>query len=305
MARSPLAAIDANLLVALEALLAEEHVGRAARRMGVSASAMSHTLARLRELVGDPLLVRTGQRMSLSPRARELVTPMRDALGLLATVLARPPELDLARERRTLRMAAVDYAQSLLLPGLVALLARDAPGLDLVVTPFSGDTMRELASGDLDLALSMHRSATGMRSRIIHEEPFVCCARRGHPVLRERLGVRRFAALEHVLISPRGRVPGAVDEALKQRGLKRRVVAVVTTFLAAAQIVATGDAVLTCARRSAEQAEQWFGLQQFRPPITLAPAKLGMYWHERHVADPLLAWLRDRVTELADDATIE
>jgi DNA-binding transcriptional LysR family regulator len=295
---SPLARVDANLLVALEALLTEVHVGRAARRMGVSASAMSHTLGRLRELVGDPLLVRTGQRMSLSPRARELATPLRDGLGLLATALARPSELDPKRERRTVRIAAVDFAQTLLLPELVGLLAREAPGIDVVVTPFGESSVRDLATGELDVALAMHRSTSGLRSRVIHEEPFISCVRRGHPVLHERLTPRRFAALEHVLISPRGRVVGAVDDALRARGLKRRVVAVVTTFVAAALVVASSDLVLTCAERSGTYAKQWLGLQLIRPPITLAPARLGMYWHERHTADALLGWLRERIAEL-------
>jgi DNA-binding transcriptional LysR family regulator len=299
MPASPLLGIDANLLVALEALLAEAHVGRAAKRMAVSASAMSHTLARLRELVGDPLLVRTGQRMSLTPRARELAQPVQDGVALLARALARPVALDPAKERRTIRIAAVDYAQSLLVPELTVMLARDAPGLDLVVTPFGDGTMRGLVAGDLDLALAMHRSTSGMRSRVIHDEPFVSCVRRGHPVLRERMTAKRFAAMEHVLISPRGRVAGAVDDALRARKLERRVVAVVNTFLAAALVVARTDLVLTCAARSAEQAKQWFGLQLFAPPVALAPAKLGMYWHERHQSDALLGWLRERIEALA------
>ena len=303
MPRSPLAGIDANLLVALEALLTEANVGQAARRMGVSASAMSHTLARLRELVGDPLLVRTGQRMSLSPRARELAMPLRDALGLLASALARPADLDPSRERRTVRVASVDYAQSLLVPDLVDILRREAPGLDLVITPFGDSSLRDVANGDLDLALSMNRTASGLKSRVIHQEPFVSIVRRGHPALRGKLTPRRFAELQHLLISPRGRVAGVVDEALRERGLKRRVVVVVTSFLAAALLVSRSDLVLTCAQRSAELAREWFGVQPFRPPLTLAAAKLAMYWHERHAADPLLGWFRERVATLAGSLT--
>lgn len=299
MAASPLLGIDANLLVALEALLAEAHVGRAAKRMAVSQSAMSHTLARLRELMGDPLLVRTGQRMSLTPRARELAGPVGEGVGLLARALVRPTAMDPAKERRTIRIASVDYAQSLLVPELTVSLAKDAPGLDIVVTPFGDGTMRGLVAGDLDLALAMHRSASGMKSRVIHEEPFVSCVRRGHPALRERMTTKRFAALDHVLISPRGRVSGAVDDALRARKLERRVVAVVNTFLAAALVVARTDLVLTCAARSAEQAKAWFGVQTFVPPISLAPARLGMYWHERHQADALLGWVRERIAMLA------
>ncbi len=299
MARSPLAHVDANLLVALEALLAEENVGRAARRMGVSASAMSHTLARLRELVGDPLLIRAGQRMTLTDRARGLLEPLRDGVGSFATVLARPDPLDLGREQRTIRMAAVDFAQSMLVPRLAAVLAREAPGIDLVVKPFADGSMKELAAGDIDLVLCLQRTSTGLRNRTIHEEPFVCCVRRGHPLLRERVSVRRFAAIDHVLISPRGRVTGAVDEALRQRGLRRRVAVVVSTFMAAALVVAATDLVLTCATTSAVEAERHFGLHSFRPPLPITAARMGMFWHARQHDDPCLAWFRDRVAESA------
>jgi DNA-binding transcriptional LysR family regulator len=298
MARSPLAHVDANLLVALEALLAEENVGRAARRMGVSASAMSHTLARLRELVGDPLLVRAGQRMTLTDRARGLVGPLRDGVGSFATVLARPVALDLRREQRTVRVASVDFAQSMLVPRLANVLASEAPGIDLVVKPFADRSLEELTAGEVDLVLCLQRTSTGLRSRTIHEEPFVCCVRRGHPLLRERLGVRRFAALDHVLISPRGRVRGAVDDALRGHGLRRRVAVVVTTFMAAALLVAASDLVLTCAATSALEAERHFGLQSFRPPLAIAPARMGMFWHARQHDDPCLAWFRDRVAEV-------
>ena len=299
MARSPLASVDANLLVALEALLGEVNVGRAARRMGVSASAMSHTLARLRELLGDPLLVRTGQRMSLTPRGRALLPAVKDGVAAFATAIAAPPELDLAGERRTITIASVDYAQSMLLPELVARLAREAPGIDLVIKPFADGSMRELVSGELELVLCMQRSSTGLKSRRIHEEAFVSCVRSGHPILGERLTVKRFAALDHVLISPRGRVMGAVDEALRARGLRRQVKVVVSTFMAAALLVAKSDLVLTCATRSAAQAEKWLDLQVLRPPLSIPTARLGMYWHDRQDADPLSSWLRERITEIA------
>lgn len=299
MARSPLAHVDANLLVSLEALLHEVNVSKAARRMGVSASAMSHTLARLRDLVGDPLLVRTGQRMSLTPRGRALLPAVRDGVAAFSTAIAPPPELDLASERRTITIASVDYAQSLLVPELVPRLARDAPGIDLVIKPFADGSLRELVSGDVELVLCMQRSSTGLRSRRIHEEAFVSCVRAGHPILQGRLGAKRFAALDHVLISPRGRVAGAVDEALRERGLRRRVKVVVSTFMAAALLVARTDLVLTCATRSAEQARQWFGLVPLEPPLPIPAARLGMYWHERQEADPLASWLRDRITEIA------
>lgn len=299
MQRSPLAALDTNLLVALDALLETRHVERAARRLAVSPSAMSHTLARLRGLLGDPVLVRAGRTMVATPRARALVGPLRAGLGLLEQVVSAPPRFDPARERRTVRIAAVDFAQALLIPRIAAVLAREAPGIDLVVTPFSAGSTVALAHDEIDLGLSGVRPGPGVRSREIHREPFVCVLRRGHPALRTRLTAKRFAALDHVLISPAGRVPGTVGKALRKRGLGRRVAIVVPSFHVAAEIVAGSDRVLTCGERSALSARRWLPIEIVAPPLTLEPFAVAMLWHDRHEHDPLLAWVRDRVADVA------
>jgi DNA-binding transcriptional LysR family regulator len=298
MQRSPLAGIDANLLVALEALLAEQNVARAARRIGLSASATSHALARLRELLDDPLLVRTGQRMTLTLRARAIAGPLTDGLARIAAAVERETVLDPASERRTLRIAGVDFGQSVVVPELVRLLARTAPGVDVVVTPL-GDGFARLGAGELDLALSAHRTVKGLRSRLLREDPFVCVVRRGHPILRETRTARRFAAHHHVLVSPVGGATGAVDDALRKRGLRRRVAVVVPTVAGAVTLAATTDLVLTCIRRSADELRELVPFEMFTPPIPLTRYRLGAYWHELQEHDPFLAWLRERVAEIA------
>ncbi|MFO0632122.1 MAG: LysR family transcriptional regulator [Nannocystaceae bacterium] len=299
MDRSPLAALDANLLVALDALLQTRHVERAARQLSVSPSAMSHTLARLRALLDDPLLVRVGRAMAPTARARTLSGPLRDGLALLESVVAAPPRFDPARERRSLRVAAVDFAQAMLVPGLARELAAAAPGVDLVVLPFGSGSAAALAHDEIDLGLSGSRTVTGLRSRELHREPFVCLLRRGHPVLRGRLTVKRYAALEHVLISPAGSVPGTVGKALRKRGLERRIAVVVPNFNVAAEIVASSDRVLTCGERSAVAARRWLPVEVVAPPLPLEPFPLAMFWHERHEHDPFLAWARARIEAVA------
>ena len=331
--KSPLAAVDLNLLLALEALLAEAHVGRAGRRVGLSASAMSHALARLRSLLDDPLLVRAGRRMTLTKRAAELSTPLTDALGRIAELLEKPAVADPASERRTVRIAVSDFALNHVLPPLWPRLTKSAPNVDLVVSLFGLNGFKELADGEIDLAIAANRPTRGFQlgdeipkagivvktaifdgqvdlpqihrhhpTRAIWREPFVCLARRDHPALRTKMTLRRFAALEHVLVSPRGRRVGASDQALRKKGLKRRVTLVVPTFLAAANAVSVSDAVLTCGRRSAEDAKRFLSLETFRPPLSLSDGLLLLNWHERQQHDDFLVWLRDEIERAALDA---
>jgi DNA-binding transcriptional LysR family regulator len=293
-----LAGIDLNLLVALDALVAEESVAKAARRIGLSPSAMSHALARLRDLVGDPLLVRTGLRMRATSRARAIAPRLAAALAEIGRAIAPEPAFDPAAETRTVRLAAVDFAQSALLGPLLRWLHPIAPRVDIAVLPFGPTSFKDLAAGDVDLALAQHARVAGLHSRVVLAEPFVCVLRRGHPALARRLTVARFAALGHVLVSPRGRSPGAVDRALKKRGLGRRVVLAVPNFLAAAVVVAGSDLVLTCGARSAERVAAALGLVVIQPPTTLQPFQVGMYWHERQAHDPFLSWLRAGIEEV-------
>lgn len=299
MARSPLAALDANLLVALDALLETKHVGRAARRLAISPSAASHTLARLRLLLDDPLLVRAGRAMAPTARARALAGPLRDGLALLERVVSAPTRFDPARERRPLRIAAVDFAQTLLVPRLCAAIAEQAPAVDVIVLPFGRDSAAALVRDEIDLGISGARTVTGLRAREIHREPFACVLRRGHPALRTRLTAKRLAACDHVLISPAGMVQGMLGRALRSRGLERRVAVVVPSLHVAAEIVAGSDLVLTCGQRSADAVRRWLPVQSVAPPLALETFALSMFWHERHEHDPFLAWSRGLLAEVA------
>jgi DNA-binding transcriptional LysR family regulator len=301
MASSPLAGLDANLLVAIDALLAEGHVGRAARRLGLSPSAMSHALARARALVGDPLLIRTAGGMVLTARARAIAPGLREGLARAAAAVAPPVAFDPAAEETTLRIAAADFPLLVLAAPLMRALAVRAPRVDVIVVPFAGQ-LGVLASGEVDVALAAHRVSPRYRCRVLAHEPFACVVRRGHPALARPMTVRRWAALGHVLVSPRGRVRGAVDRALASRGLRRRVAFVSPTFLGAAQVVAATDLVLTCGARSAAEAAPRLGLHVFTPPVPVEPFPLGMFWHQRQDADPFLAWTRSLLAEIASHA---
>lgn len=305
--RSALAGVDANLLVALDALLSERSVDRAARRMGLSASAMSHTLSRIRQLLEDPVLVRAGGRMVVTPRAAQLAPLLHEGIGLLGRALARQATFDPAKEKSTLRLAAVDIAHQVL-RNLFPVLRREAPLVDVTIVPFTSASVQDLVEGHVDLAfaaLGRTRAASGRGARsgsfsqlsqtVLSSEPFVGLARKGHAAIRKRLTIQRFAELDHVMVSPRGRVAGATDVALKRLGLRRRVALVVPTFLAAAVAVADSDMVLTCTERSAHQACAWLDVQQFQLPLKVAPSSLMMLWHPRTEHAPLQRFVREKL----------
>src|SRR4051812_7272772 len=180
-----LGALDLNLVVTLDALLHEKHVTRAATRLGITQSAASHALGRLRDMLGDPLLVRgpTGT-MIATARAERLAPEIRAALGQLANAL-REPEFDPKTAQRTFHFGSADYGELVLLPKLVARLARDAPNIDLWVHTFPGDGDDELVRGELDLVLCPPRGAlrpAGSFERVLFEETFSCVMRKDHPL---------------------------------------------------------------------------------------------------------------------------
>jgi DNA-binding transcriptional LysR family regulator len=286
--------LDGSALPALAALLETRSVTLAARRLGVTQSAMSHSLARLREQLGDPLLVRTGRGMVLSARAEEMVPRLRAALEQLRLALAAPAAFEPARSTRVFRIAAADYVEFVLLPGLVSRLTAEAPGVDLWITRH-GPSVLSLAQGEEDLQIRILRAedeVAGLRARALFRDRFVCVARHGHPLLEGPLSPERFAAARHAFIAPGGGPGGPVDRALAELGLSRRVAVAVPHFLVAPRLVAGSDLVLTLAERVARAFAAHLPITIFEPPLPLPTFTLSLVWHERLEADPGHAWLR-------------
>ncbi|HET7503106.1 MAG TPA: LysR family transcriptional regulator, partial [Kofleriaceae bacterium] len=217
-----LAGVDLNLLTALDVLLDEQNVTRAAKRLGVSQPAVSHNLRRLRELLGDPLLVRTPRGMQATPRAHELRPAVRAALEAAEAVLQAAPRFDPAHAERRFVLGMADQAAFQLLPPLLARLAAEAPGITLQLRPPPLELSAALAEGEIELVIGVFGDApSGIRSEALWEERFACVVRRGGPGSRAPLDLRRYLALSHLLVAPRGR-PGSVVDDLLARDQKRR-----------------------------------------------------------------------------------
>jgi DNA-binding transcriptional LysR family regulator len=291
-----LSKLDLNLLVVLQVLLEEQSVTRAGQRLGRTPSALSHALGRLRDTFGDPLLVRAGQGLVPTPAAEALREPLELTLRQVEVLLQRG-SFNPARALRSFRLIASDYLQRVaLVPALPGLRA-EAPGVQLRVLPVPSDLEAELATGRADLALGVSLSAPpGLRARLLARDRFVCLAR--PEVWAGGADPKAWAVLPHVQVSPSGRPGGPVDEALAALGLRRRVVVCLPHFLAAVELVARTDLILTLPERLARELAGP-GLQAHVPPVELAPIEIMGLWHPRVHADPGHRWLRDRLGQLA------
>ncbi|MEE1752739.1 LysR family transcriptional regulator [Streptomyces sp. SP18CS02] len=288
--------MDLNLLRALDALLQENSVTRAAERLGTSPAAVSRTLARLRRAVGDPLLVRAGQGMVPTPRAVEL----REEVGALlrgCDSLLRPgPGLDTERLRRTFTVQAAD----LLLVGLAGILTErihaEAPQVDVVFLPEAVEGGPGLRQGwvDVELGVLGHLDPE-IRTRQLTRMPLVGIARSGHPLFDGRIDARRFAAADHIGISRLGKRLGPIDSALAELGLQRRTAVVVPSHTSAMMLARDTDLVALSLAGWLPDTVTAMGLRTFPIPLDLAPLDLGMAWHPRNSADPGHRWFREHL----------
>ncbi len=294
-----LSSLDLNLLVVLDALLQTRSVKRAAARVALSPSATSHALARLRELLDDPLLVRAGRSMVLTPRAERLRDELTRALAELERLLAPEEAVDPAKLTRGFRIAATDYAESEVIVPLARALSSSAPLVDIHALPQEPDTVAQLRAGDCDAAVGVFPGTPDdIHKLTLYRDHFAVLLRRGHPAARGRLTVERYAALDHVLVSPRGRPGGVVDTLLRERGLERRVARSVPSFHVAPQLVAHSDYALTVSARIAKRHADVLDLVIRKPPLELPRFLVCVAWHSRHDRDPAHTWLREQIVAL-------
>lgn len=288
--------VDLNLLVALDALIKSGSVTVAASQLGVTQSAMSHALGRLRRLLGDPLFVRGPRGLSPTARTEELRAPIASALGEIAAALQPRAPFDPARARTSFTIATNDYAELVLLPPLLQELTTRAPGVDLIIEGWQKDIERRLEAGEVDLAVGLPSAGVpGIRRQRLFSEGFVCMVRSRHPAVRARLTLESFAALPHLLVAPHGRGRGVVDEALARAGLERRIALRVSHFLVAPRIVARSNLVLTLPERAA-RASAARGVRILPTPVEVPRFTMMLLWHERTQADPSQAWMRGLIS---------
>ena len=287
--------LDLNLLVTLDALLAEHHVTRAAGRLHLSQPTVSVQLARLREAFGDPLLLPGPRGMRPTARADALREPLRQALESLAQAVAPSSPFDPAQARQTWRVAASDYGESTIVLPALAGLRSAGPGTRLAVLGLSPAALtRQAEQGDIDLAFHISEEAPpSLRRRSMFTERYVLAGRVGHPRLKRRPTLAQFCRLDHGIVSPvGGGFHGVTDAVLAKRGMTRTVALSVPHFLFLASVLATTDLVAMVPSRLVRGNQ---ALQVVEPPVEVPGFEMLMLWHERVHRDPAHQWLREHI----------
>jgi DNA-binding transcriptional LysR family regulator len=288
-----IAKVDLNLLRALEALLMERHVTRAAARLHLSQPAMSATLARLRATFGDPLFVRGPRGLTPTARAAALEGPLRAVLHDIAGLLSAGPPFDPQQATRSFAIATTDYMHSLLVPHVVRLLAHEAPRVRLSLRLPNSPIAGQIESGDADLGiLNLQRATPELHARELLRERFAVIAAADNARVGRRLTLDRFCALDHVLASPAGGAFAAqTDEVLAALGRTRQVRLSLQSFDLVAKVVAASEMIAVFPLRLARSHRD--ALRILAPPLELPGFTMVAVWHERLHRDPAHRWLRE------------
>lgn len=291
--------IDPAHLVALNVLLTEGSVTRAAKRLGITQSSMSHRLANLRRVLGDPLFVRVGAKLVPTPRAAAIAEPLAEALRSLAASVAPAERFEPKTAHVTLSVAMPDLLAPLM-PRIVAALTEEAPRAEIRITNVVPQLSAALAGEVPSIALAPARFVDDdIRARPLGALRFGVVGRRGHPALARPLTVERWLAHGHVVVRIGNEPTNLVEDALARRGLTRRVGLEVPSFLAGLLVVARSDLLMNAPVPLVHEAGEALGLRLREAPIPLPTLPFVLAWHPRFQHDPAHKWARERVLEAA------
>jgi DNA-binding transcriptional LysR family regulator len=285
--------LDLNLLVALDALLREANVSRAAMRIGLSQPAASHALQRLRDLIGDPLLVRTGARMELTPRAQALRSPLAQALDQVRALFV-PDGFDASTSERQFRLMMPDLAVELLMPPLMEKITRIAPNVRIDVVPWRGPAIftAEFAR-TIDIVISIGNAFSGFHRQLLYTDSDALAVRRGHPVGARLKRRDMFLDARHVGVVIRGASEDLIDTWLRSKGIERRIALVVPGYLEALHVAARTDLVAFVPWRLISALSKQLSLATITPPLDPGIDEQFMFYPTRAQMDPGSVWLRN------------
>ena len=294
---------DLNLLALFEVVLDERHVGRAAERLNLSPSAVSHGLGRLRRLLNDPLFLRTPKGVVPTARATELAEPIADILARVRNVVSTAEPFDPATSTRRFTIGAPDGVSAVVVPALLAELRRRAPHIDVSVRqllpPHAGaaferawqPALADLDARAIDIAIvPLHDIPARFIERTLYEEEFVIAARAGHPYARQPT-LDRFCQARHLLVSLTGNAHGFVDEALAKRGRARRIALTVPNFMMALAVVAETDLIAALPKQLVAMHATRFGVVIAKAPFPLRSDHIRAIASKAAMMDAGVAWL--------------
>lgn len=298
-----LASVDLNLLVAFDALLAERSVTKAAARIGIGQSAMSHNLGRLRELFGDDLMTRGREGMQPTPRALALADPVRTALAQIETLVTRDVAFDPRTAERAFRIGLPDSVEILVGPELLAHVCEHAPGIRFRFYSTDGPGMLdELDADNLDLGIGLGLFPGGQlhhKRRVLATDSYLVMFNAEKVGLQPPISLDDYVRLPHILTSLRRGERGVVDEALEKLGLSRKIALVTPRFVAVPFLVAGAAVVTTMHDRLARYFAEELGLSLSPPPVELPKVTISLMWHASYDKDPAHEWLRQTIVRVS------
>jgi len=295
---------DLNLLLAFDALMKECSVSKAAERMFITQSAMSHSLNRLRDLLDDPVLVRTSEGMKPTPRAMSMKSQVCVVLQDIQQIVSEPKYFDPSTSKHQFVIEAADYMEYMILPPLMERIYHDAPGVDIQIKkPESHFPEKAKDDGNTDILLGFNKdidAPSRFNKEILFEDERVCLLRKDHPLVKKELTLSQFIDLNHMRISPAGNKLGAIDQVLLSKGLERRIVLMVPHFLYAPHILSTTDMILSPPLRVAEQLIRFSPLKIMSLPLKMPPYQVCMTWSPIREKDPAHIWLRTQIRNVSE-----
>jgi DNA-binding transcriptional LysR family regulator len=289
--------LDLNLLVALDELLREANVSRAAMRIGLSQPAASHALQRLRDLIGDPLLVRNGARMELTPRALGLRAPLGQTLDQVRSLFV-PDAFDAIRSERRFRLMMPDLAVELLMPPLMAKITKAAPNIQIDVVPWRSSAIftAEFAR-TIDMVISIGNAFKGFHRQLLYTDSDALAVRRRHPAGNRLKKRDAFLAARHVAVIIRGQNEDLIDTWLRSKNIERRIALVVPGYIEALHVAARTDLVAFVPRRLIVALSKQLSLATITPPLDPGIDEQFMFYPTRAQMDPGSIWLRRLMLE--------
>jgi DNA-binding transcriptional LysR family regulator len=287
--------VDLNLLDLFDTVFRTRNLTNAGTILGLSQPAMSHALARLREMYGDPLFVRLPQGLRPTPFAEQLAGPVAAALHIVRDTLEKA-RFDPATAQRTFRIAMTDIGEQVFLPTLIKFLWTHAPGIKIetkVTSTSAHALINDLSTGDIDLAVGFIPASKGIFQKTLFSDDYVCVVRRAHPVVRNALSLPDFMQLRHVVADVAGTGhASSVVKVLSANGMNDNIVLWVNHFLSIAPLIANTDLVATVPRNLANTFVKSWKLHAVEPPVKFPNFDITQYWHERYEHEPGNIWLR-------------
>lgn len=289
---------DLNLLVIFEAVYSTGNISRAAERLAMSQPAVSNALARLRDLVDDPLFLRAARGVEPTAKAREMIGPVRDALGLIGRQLGDTSAIDLATYKRNFRIIMVDFFEAIMMPSVVSTIISQAPGISIECVQGRPNSFEEIRSGKIDLAcFPFPYDSTEMVVKPIAPADVVVITRRDHPEIRGTLDLETFNRLPHVALNHELRALGGIDKELIALGVTRRIVYMTAKVWSIAPMVERTDLVGMLPRRYAVEMSRNFDIAMHEMPAGIPEQHTYMMWHTNSDHDPGHRWLRESMMQ--------